>query len=74
MLCDYYGTVFYIGLSELYREDEWGALVLGCAELALSLTSVTLCVTQVMNMYGDLVMDAAPEKVGKTCTHTHIYS
>lgn len=27
------------------------------------------CVTQVMNMYGDLVMDAAPEKV---CTHIHV--
>ncbi len=37
----------------------------GCAELALSLTFVTHCVTQVMNMYGDLVMDAAPEKVGE---------
>lgn len=50
--------------------DEWGGLFWDCAELALSLTFVTHCVTQVMNMYGDLVMDAAPEKVGKTCAHT----
>ncbi len=50
-----------------------GPLLWDCAELALSFTFVTHCVTQVMNMYGDLVMDAAPEKVGKACAHTHIY-
>ncbi len=52
--------------------DEWGGLFWDCAELALSLMFVTHCVTQVMNMYGDLVMDAAPEKVGETCAHTHM--
>lgn len=56
------------GLREDLRSRASGALFMGepCTHAAPSMASCLPSSSQVMNMYGDLVMDTVPEKVGLT--------